>query len=128
MQLGRNGGFSLGAQRRSGGQSLRVIGQGEILDVAQQRLERVGLTGQLVVVPRSGRVGRQGQHVRQVRARVELRSVRVDVIAQCLRQQNYAVQIEFLFILENVRQHRGAQSSVALSEQILGRIPPLVPR
>ena len=82
MQLGRDGGFSLGTQRRARRQGLRVIGQGEILNLAQQRRERVGLMGQVAVIPRGGRVGRQGKHVRQVRARVELRSVRIEVVVQ----------------------------------------------
>src|SRR5882672_7663788 len=99
MQLGRDSGFALGVQVRSRRQRLQIVGEREILDFLQQRLERGGLSRQLVVIPRGSRVRRQGQHIGQVDAGIELRLVDAVVEVQNLRQKNDAIEVQGLFAL-----------------------------
>ena len=112
--------FAFGAQGRARRQRLRVVCQREILDLLQQGFELGGLIRQLMVVPGRRRVRGQCERIRKIHAGIELRRVDAVVEVQYLRQQNDAVQIQSLLVLENIGQRRRARRPVTLAEQILG--------
>src|SRR6202040_707540 len=84
VELGRDLRLALGAQGRARRQRLQIVGQGEILHLSQQGLERRGLIGKLVVIPGRGGVRGQRQYVRQVYRGVELRLIDTGVEVQYL--------------------------------------------
>src|SRR6202044_982800 len=128
VQLGRDLRLSFRTQGGAGQERLRIVVEREILDLAQQRLESRRLIGQLVVIPGRGGEGRQREHIRQVDARVELRRVGPVVEVQYLREQDDAVQVELLFVLQNAGERRRSRGPIALAKQIFRRVPTLVAR
>ena len=100
-----------------------VVAQRELLHLGEERLERRRLARQLLVVEGRRRVGRQRQRIGLVGARVEPRRIGAVVKAENLRQQNDAVQIH---ILQRRAQHRRPGGPVALTKQVLGRVPAVV--
>ena len=97
-----------------------------LFHVFQKGLKRRRLLGQLLVVPGRGRIGGQRQHVGQIHAGVDVGIVDVRGEVEDLREQNHAVQIDALVVLQNVGQHRRARGAVALAEDVLGRVPAVV--
>lgn len=73
-----------------------IVGEREMLDFCQKRLQIGRLVGQLVMVP--GRCGKAGQtqYIRLVIARVVLRPVDGIAVIQDLRQQDDAVEVDAL--------------------------------
>src|SRR3569833_118315 len=96
-----------------------------MFDLAEERHELGRSIRQLLVEPGSCRIGRQRQLIRQVHAGVELRFVGTAVEAEDLRQQDHAVQL-YRLLLQLPRDGSRTRSAVALSEQILRRIPAAV--
>jgi hypothetical protein len=84
------------------------------------------LLRQLLVVPGRGGVGGQRQHVGQVDAGIAAGLIDVGGEVEYLREQDHAVQVDALAVLQNVGEDRGARGAVALAEDVLGRVPAVV--
>ena len=97
-----------GAQFRTRRQCPAVVPHGEALDRGQEAVEITLLSRQLVVIPGGRAVGRQGDLVREVDARVVGGRIGAQVEVQDLRQQDDTIEIDAALRLELVDEHRGA--------------------
>jgi len=86
------------------------------------------LTRQLFVIPGGRRVGRQHGLIGKIDARIARRAVGAQIEIEDLREQDDPVEIDCAVRLELIDEHRRARRTVALAEQILGRIPAAVLR
>ena len=103
---------------------MHILARREILHLFQERIERGRLGRKLLVVPRRRRVSGQRQLVRQIHAGP--RRSRGDGKVEDLAEQHHSIQVDVLFVFQNVSQHRGSCCPITLAEQKLRRIPPAV--
>ena len=128
MQLLDHRRATLRRQRVAGTERALVLPERELLHLAQERLELDRRSRQALVVPRRRGKGWQRQHVGLVDTRIKLGAIGAVVPNQPLREQHHAVEIERLVVLQQERQRTGASRPVALTENVLGRIPAAVAR
>src|ERR1035437_2689697 len=108
------------------GQRVGVGAHGIVFHVLEEWLQCGRLLGQLLVIPGRGRIGGQCQLIRQVYAGIAGRKVDVGGEVEDLREQDYAVQVDVLAVLQNVGQNGGACGAVTLAKYVLWRVPAVV--
>jgi len=72
------------------------------------------------VIPGGGGVGGEAEDIGQIDARIALRTVNVGGEVEDLREQDNAVDVEGMTVLEDVDEDGGTGGSVALTEDELG--------
>ena len=125
MQLRRDGLALLPVQSGAAQKRLRIGRGREMLDLQKKRPQFLRLIGNLVMIPRRRRIGRQRDDVRLVDRGIQLRIVRQQVPVQNVGEQDDAVQIDVM-LLQRQREARGAHRAVAFAEDVFGRIPAIV--
>jgi hypothetical protein len=74
-----------------------IFARRETLDLVDERCNILGRIGQLVVIPRRRRIGRERELIRNVDARIVFGLIRAEIKIQDLRQQDDSVEIDRAF-------------------------------
>ncbi len=68
------------------------------------------------MIPGGCGIGGERELIRQVDTGIELRAIRAEVVAQYLREQNYAVEVEIAIGFEHVGKNGGPRGAVAFAK------------
>src|SRR4029077_412082 len=100
-----------------------VVGFGELARLLDEGVQVFGAIFQNFVIPGGGSVAREIEDVGHVRARMEGNRAEVEDIGD----QDDAVEVHAVMLLQIVAERGGAERAVPLTDQELWRVPAAVP-